>query len=69
MISIYINKKKNFIFKCICLQNTCFFRDLATLDGSDFYSTHRVDLDTPLHDKKTKTKKKIFWSRKGGGSP
>jgi hypothetical protein len=39
------------------------------LDGSDFYSTSRGDLDTPLYNKKQKSKKKIFGLRKGGGVP
>jgi len=46
-----------------------FFRDFSTSDGSDFYTAYRGDVDTPLHKKKKKNEKKIFWLRKGGGSP
>ena len=48
------------------LQKTWFFRDFPTLGGSDFYSTHRGDLDTSLHEKKQKSKKSFFGSGKGG---
>ncbi len=48
------------------LQKTWFFRDYPTLDGSDFYSTSRGDLDTPLYKNKNKSKKKIFGLGKGG---
>jgi len=47
-------------------KKTWFFRDSPTLDGSDFYSTHRGDLDTPLHEKK-KIEKKIFLVQERGG--
>ena len=51
------------------LQKTWFFRDFSALDGSDFYSAPRGNLDTPLYRKNPKSKKKIFWLRKGGGVP
>ncbi len=37
------------------------------MDGSDFYRTSRGDLDTPLYNKKRKSKKKIFGLGRGGG--
>ena len=64
-ITLYLKK----IFLVTGLQKTWFFRDFPALDGCDFYSTFREDLDTPLHEKKQKSKKKIFWLRKGGGVP
>jgi hypothetical protein len=55
------------MFFCdIGLQKSWFFRDFPTLDGSDFYSSPRGDLDTPLYEKKTESKRQNFWRGKGG---
>jgi hypothetical protein len=46
-----------------------FFRDFPTLDGSDFYSSPRGDLDTPLYEKKNKIEKTKFLAWERGGVP
>jgi len=48
-------------------RNLVFQRLPPTLDGSDFYSTHRGNLDTPLHEKKIG--KKIFFLAQERGGP
>ena len=62
-------QKKNTRFLRFGLWKTRFFRDFQTLDGSDFYSTSRGDLDTPFYKKKQKSKKIIFLAWERGGGP
>ena len=57
--SRYVYLFKNILMH-MSLKKASFSNTFPTLDGSDFSSTHRGDLDTSLHEKK-----KVFGSGKG----
>ncbi len=64
-MGIYKPSKKIFFFRGHTTSKISFFTNYTTWQNSNFYSTDRVDPDTPLEMKMKKTKKKFVVVGKG----